>query len=444
VSGFNYNKDVPPIYMGNSVAWIDNSNKYSRFVESADVLREGEPTIQETSKLVPTLLPKDIDLVADSRDNSVVLFGKTDSDTVIGFKYFNSAQKREQASWFKWKHNKKLIYHFIVNDEYILLDEDHFLQKINLIQSADDPSITQTDVGETTNFLLHLDNWTTIFGGVYNASTKKTTFTHGTNSCVFNWQSNISNPNGDLVLVDINTDSSRVGRYAKCESISSGTSFVVEGDWSPEVRSISITNGGSGYTSAPTVTIAAPSSGVTATATATISGGAVTAITITNGGSNYNSVPSVTFSGGGGSSAAGTAVVSPLSGTPLHIGYLYEYSVKFPRIYRVGVDNQRVRSDTRASLVIHRIKLNFGKVGLYATTLDRLGKLQYTDVYESSDLDEYNIDDAPYLSRKIKTIPIYEKNENVTITLKSSHPAPATLFSMAWEGAYTPKLYSRA
>jgi len=443
VSAFNYNKVVPPIYLGTSVAWLDNSNKYSRFVESADIMREGEPVIQETSKWVPSLLPKQIDLVADSRDNSMILFGKTGDDTVIGFKYFNDAQQRQQSSWFKWKHNEKLLYHFIVNDEYIFLDEDHFLQKINLIQSTDDPSITQTDTGETTNFLLHLDNWTTIFGGKYNDTTKKTTFDHGVNSCVFDWQSDIPDPNGDLVLVDVNEDTSRVGRYAKTTVTTPGDVFTVDGNWSPEVRSITITNGGSGYTSAPTVAIAAPSDGITATATATISGGAVTAITITNGGSNYNSVPSVTFSGGGGSSAAGTAVVSPLSGTPLHIGYLYEYSVKFPRIYRLNIEGKNFRSDTRASLVIHRIKLNFGKVGLYSTTLDRIGKLQYTDVYESSDLDEYNVDDAPFLSRKIKTIPIYEKNENVTITLKSSHPAPATLYSMAWEGSYSPKLYNR-
>ena len=444
VSAFNYNKVVPPIYMGTSIAWLDNSNKYSRFVESADIMREGEPAIQETSKLVPSLLPKEIDLIAESRDNSIVLFGNTGSDTVIGFKYYRTAKEQKQAAWFKWKHNEKLLYHFIVNDEYFFLDEDHFLQRINLIQSSDDPSITQTDTGETTNFLLHLDNWTTIYGGKYNDTTKKTTFDHGVNSCVFNWQSDIPDPNGDLVLVDVNTDTSRVGRYAKATVTTPGDVFTVDGNWSPEVRSVTITNGGSGYTSAPTVTIAAPSDGITATATATVSGGAVTAITITNGGSNYNSVPNVTFNGGGGSSAAGTAVVSPLSATPLHIGYLYEYSVKFPRIYRVAIEGQNIRSDTRASLIVHRIKLNFGKVGLYSTTLDRVGKLQYTDTYESSDLDEYNVDDAPYLSRKIKTIPVYEKNENVTVTLKSSHPAPATLYSMAWEGNYSPKLYNRA
>ena len=368
VSAFNYNKVVPPIYMGTSIAWLDNSNKYSRFVECADIVREGEPQIQEASKWVPSLLPKDINLVADSRDNGIVLFGKTGDDSVVGFRYFSTVEGRQQATWFKWKHNEKLLYHFIVNDEYFFLDEDHFLQKINLIQSTDDPSINQTDTGETTNFLLHLDNWTTIYGGVYNSTTKKTTFTHNTNSCVFNWQSDIPDPNGDLVLVDVNSATARVGRYVKAESISSGTSFVVEGDWATNVT----------------------------------------------------------------------------SSNPLHIGYLYEYSVKFPRFYRTTPTPQgSFRADTRANLVVHRIKLNFGKIGLYATTLDRVGKLQYTDVYESSDLDEYNVDDAPYLSRKIKTIPIYEKNENVTVTLKSSHPAPATLYSMAWEGNYSPKLYNR-
>ena len=35
------------------------------------------------------------------------------------------------------------------------------------------------------------------------------------------------------------------------------------------------------------------------------------------------------------------------------------------------------------------------------------------------------------------------RNTNVDITLKSSHPAPATLRSMSWEGDYSPKYYRR-
>ena len=61
---------------------------------------------------------------------------------------------------------------------------------------------------------------------------------------------------------------------------------------------------GVGYSSAPTITIAAPPSGTTATATCTVSGGAINAITITNAGSGYTSPPAVTVSGGSPSSPA--------------------------------------------------------------------------------------------------------------------------------------------
>lgn len=56
---------------------------------------------------------------------------------------------------------------------------------------------------------------------------------------------------------------------------------------SEDVQSIHILNGGTGYTSAPTVAIGG--SGTGATATATITDGVVTAITVTAGGSGYKS-----------------------------------------------------------------------------------------------------------------------------------------------------------
>ena len=61
---------------------------------------------------------------------------------------------------------------------------------------------------------------------------------------------------------------------------------------------------GIGYDSAPTIAIAAPSSGTTATATCTVSGGAINAITVTNAGSGYASPPAVSVSGGSPSTAA--------------------------------------------------------------------------------------------------------------------------------------------
>lgn len=75
-------------------------------------------------------------------------------------------------------------------------------------------------------------------------------------------------------------------------------------DVTGEIDSITITAGGSGYTSAPTVVIAGDGDGL-ATGTATIASGAVTGVTITASGSGF-SFAFLTFTGGGGSGAAGT------------------------------------------------------------------------------------------------------------------------------------------
>ena len=356
ISTYNYNKVIPPISMGTTVAFIDNSGKYSRFNEVAGVRREGEPIIVEQSKVVPRLLPKSIDLITNSRENSIVLFGKTDSDEVIGFKYLTMGQERMQAAWFKWKFNNKLKYHFIQDDQYYFLDEDNFLQTINLIQADSDPSIDE----EGVNYLIHLDNYTTVSGGVYNATTNLTTFTNQAT-----WIPDVTSPNGKLVLVDTDSATARVGRYAECTLTgnSPNDDFTVPGDW---------------------------------------------------------------------------------SSATLNIGYLFDYQVDFPRLFPTKPTQQGVISDVNSSLVLHRVKLNFGRIGLYETTLTRVGKDPYTEVYESTTLNNYNVSDAPYLPEEIQTVPVYDKNINVDITLKSSHPAPATLRSMSWEGDYTPKFYQRA
>lgn len=79
------------------------------------------------------------------------------------------------------------------------------------------------------------------------------------------------------------------------------------------IDSATVTAGGSDYTAA-TVTIAAPGpGGVQATATATVLGGEVTAITITNPGSGYTSAPTITITGDG-TDATATAVLGTIAG----------------------------------------------------------------------------------------------------------------------------------
>jgi hypothetical protein len=73
------------------------------------------------------------------------------------------------------------------------------------------------------------------------------------------------------------------------------------------VVNVTVTSGGSGYT-APVVTFVS-SSGINATATATVTGGVITAINITSNGSGYQQAPTVTITDSTGTGATATADV---------------------------------------------------------------------------------------------------------------------------------------
>lgn len=75
------------------------------------------------------------------------------------------------------------------------------------------------------------------------------------------------------------------------------------------VRMVTVSNGGSQYTSAPTVSITG-GGGSGATAKAFISGGKVIRIKILNEGSGYTSNPAIAISGGGGSGAVASPLLS--------------------------------------------------------------------------------------------------------------------------------------
>ena len=94
-----------------------------------------------------------------------------------------------------------------------------------------------------------------------------------------------------------------------------GKLYLAEKDGSEEVQyiqnakriqALTIQYGGTGYATAPTITIAAPGTtgGKQATATCTVLAGVVNTVTITYAGSGYETNPIVTLTGGGFTTAA--------------------------------------------------------------------------------------------------------------------------------------------
>ena len=127
----------------------------------------------------------------------------------------------------------------------------------------------------------------------------------------------------------------------------------------------------------------------------------------------------------------------------LVVGYNYLMEVDFPRMFVNSDPAKGGITDTTASLTIHRCKMSMGPQGVYSTLLRRQGKDDYRVEYESRPMNAYVAGQVPYLSHKMNTIPVYDKNYNFSLSLQSEHPSPCTLYSMSWEGMYSNLNYRR-
>jgi hypothetical protein len=107
--------------------------------------------------------------------------------------------------------------------------------------------------------------------------------------------------------------------------------------------SVSVTNPGTGYTSAPAVTVSAPQMAYGTTASAVTSyassqGGIVTGVTVTNGGSGYTSAPTITIAPPSSGTAATANGVLSTSSAPPALRLVRQFT---NRIFAVGTGTNR-------------------------------------------------------------------------------------------------------
>jgi hypothetical protein len=132
------------------------------------------------------------------------------------------------------------------------------------------------------------------------------------------------------------------------------------------------------------------------------------------------------------------------TGQDFYIGYLYTMSVTVPTIYYVTKTGENFRADTRANTILHRIKLGFGPIGIYETTLSRIGRPDYTELFEVTPANQVLANSTGVFDDNIlRTVPVYDRNINTTLVIKSTHPAPANFHTLTWEGVYNNNFYQR-
>ena len=356
LSTYNFNFATNPISLGTTVGFLDNAGKFSRFFEMAQVQREGEPEVIEQSAVVSRLFEKDLKLISNSRENSVIFFSEEGTSTLYGYRYFDNIRERKLAAWFRWTLTGTIQYHCMQDDSLFVVVRNN--SKDQLLKYSIKMDAETLSIAENRVHLDHLMKIPKLTSGnptvTYNSTTNKSTFAKPTGL----------ESSNQLVAYDNSNESSgtqNLGRYGKITV--NGSNLELDGNW---------------------------------------------------------------------------------TGEEFLIGYQYTMQVDLPTIYYITREGENFRADTRSSLVLHRAKLGFGPVGLYETTLNRTGRVAYTELFELTGADQYAANTSSIVDdNKIREVPIYDANTNVGLTIKSTHPAPATIHNLTWEGAYNTKFYQR-
>ena len=106
-------------------------------------------------------------------------------------------------------------------------------------------------------------------------------------------------------------------------------------------------------------------------------------MTSQGGGTHTLETPTVTLPGNWKTSTKDGSSVN----TDLIIGYEYEFEVELPKIFITKSEGESQTSETRGSLIIHRMNFDFGDVGVIDVTLKRRGRDDYTYTVESLEWD---------------------------------------------------------
>ena len=409
ISRYNYNTDVPPIKMGQNIAFLSDAGLNDKLFEMSQVSREGsEPQVIEISKLVEPRLPDNIDMLTASKSNMAVFMGKywspeylfSDQNTKIpncdgsidedkyrlfnnekfreiwGYRYYENGQKRVQSAWFRWTFDLPVCYHVCIDDNYyvVMYDENHtYLRKIGL-KHEDEVNAVYLD-------------------GYYSQCPSDTCFSYGKGKTIYypdDWHFIRDN---ECVYAELYNKNDLIDSF-KC-----GDSFKPKLGAFAEVRQY-------------------PNIGDNACRLYLILPGDWT------WGCNEDDKIDCN---------------DPLNPWRVTIGKPYDMVVDIPTPYVGKKEGDSFRSKWDPNLTLHRLKFSVGPSAMsdeigYRIEVKRKSREKQNAYYPVHF-------DYPEQTEETFTHPVYMRNTDVDIKFICSDPHGGVLYSMQWEGDLNPKWY---
>jgi hypothetical protein len=215
VSSYSVNQNTKPLSLGTTVGFFSNAGKYSRFYEMFNITNSTDPEVVEQSKAAGTLLPANLEIIADSQENDLILATEPGSNEVYCFKYFNTGEKRALNSWFRWTMFGEVLTHTVIRDSYyaaLLLQGNVYLVRADLRPLYGATTITEED------YRIHMDYYKGVEADdlVYNFDKNSTSFIR-----------TVPNITGEtLTAFSLGDEPGRIGSVTV-----NGSLCTIKGDW---------------------------------------------------------------------------------------------------------------------------------------------------------------------------------------------------------------------
>ena len=176
VASYECDTSLKPLDLGTSVLFTSSVSAFARAFEAVVIDDDSPAQIIEQTRVVPELLPKDLDISTNSKALGITSYAKrvatndAESNYIYHYKYYNADNKREQSAWYTWLINGNLQHMFYTSSNFFTVAYHEGVYKLarheymtdttaNRSYTIDDGTNQSLPDGITTarSFEAHLD-----------------------------------------------------------------------------------------------------------------------------------------------------------------------------------------------------------------------------------------------------------------------------------------------
>ena len=180
LSSYECSPTVRPIDMGTSVMFSTGSAAHTRVFEMVIQDETVPPEVMEQTRVIPELIPKDIDHSSNSSQTGLVTYGKAGDSQIFFYKYYDTGTERSQSAWYTWTLTGSFVHStYTAGNQFVVTNQNgnYVLNRHEMVTDTINNRSYQVGTGSIgRRFEATLDNMT-IASASYDSVTKISTVT---------------------------------------------------------------------------------------------------------------------------------------------------------------------------------------------------------------------------------------------------------------------------